>query len=507
MEEQQTKVEPTSNKLNTDITNTSEILFSSIENKQTDEINNTSMTTKDEVANNNEESNDHLPRVQIELDKLNYANESINNLELELEDSKKEYIRTIKETEDELNGLEKKLGSCVEKSRPYYDARIELNDAKEKYYIAKHRFETAQELYVAAKNVQLYAEENLENFIVSNSNDAKEKETLAKILEIAKIKVNDTELSKQSSDVEQISAFKVYEERKLLVEQFEKELKKSIEKSKKYFELKSTLNKELRFLFTKIEGLKSCLKEAKLAYQQSLNNLELISTEIHTQRQSSANTSNLTNNNDESNINNNTNTSNFETIPIEKKLISPSSSNLSSPSSSSSVSSLSIVNNKKKTSDDQLDTQASNTNDKEETTTTTNEDYDIYFSNNATSQLKNEIALKPKKISDKKIASRNNSQKLSQSIISDDDIENIGLDIKLKMYQEEINDVSKRKITGEYFVDANDAKSIDTIKPASPTTEVQPPQSQLQQQQMNSAQKASSNSSRPQFRVPAFFKK
>ena len=32
-----------------------------------------------------EEGEDHLPRVQIELDRLNYTNESINNLELELE--------------------------------------------------------------------------------------------------------------------------------------------------------------------------------------------------------------------------------------------------------------------------------------------------------------------------------------------------------------------------------------------------------------------------------------
>lgn len=37
-------------------------------------------------------------------------------------------------------------------------------------------------------------------------------------------------------------------------------------------------------MYSKIEGLKSCLKEAKNTYQQSLNNLELISTEIHALR-------------------------------------------------------------------------------------------------------------------------------------------------------------------------------------------------------------------------------
>ena len=37
-------------------------------------------------------------------------------------------------------------------------------------------------------------------------------------------------------------------------------------------------------MHSKIEGLKSCLKEAKNTYQQSLNNLESISTEIHALR-------------------------------------------------------------------------------------------------------------------------------------------------------------------------------------------------------------------------------
>lgn len=110
-------------------------------------------------------------------------------------------------------------------------------------------------------------------------------ENLAKMLQMAKIKVNEAELAKQSSDIEQIVAGRLYEEKRVQVERLEKSLRKQIEKSREYFELKAAMNKELRFLFTKIEGLKSCLKEAKFAYQQSLKNLELISTEIHSLRQ------------------------------------------------------------------------------------------------------------------------------------------------------------------------------------------------------------------------------
>lgn len=84
------------------------------------------------------ESDEHLPRVQVELDKLNYANESINSLELELEEAKREYLTTMQDSEEELAVFEKRLGSCVEKSRPYYDARIELGEAKDKYFKVKN---------------------------------------------------------------------------------------------------------------------------------------------------------------------------------------------------------------------------------------------------------------------------------------------------------------------------------------------------------------------------------
>lgn len=224
-----------------------------------------------------QESDEHLPRVQVELDKLNYANESINNLELELEESKREFIRTMQESADELDKLEKKLGACVAKSLPYYGSRLELNGAKDKYMKAKIRFETAQELYMAAKNMQMHAEECLEK---GGDGDSDQVSFLA----FSKTRVYETELAKRTSDAALVDALNEYETLRDKVNLYEKELKKSIEKSFKYFELKSSQLKELKFVFTKIEGLKSCLKEAKLTYQQSLKNLESISTEIHTQR-------------------------------------------------------------------------------------------------------------------------------------------------------------------------------------------------------------------------------
>ena len=87
-----------------------------------------------------EETDGHLPRVRAELDKLNYANESINNLELELEDSKREFIRSYDDFKYELNDLERKTGkNVIASSKCYYESRFELHEAKQKYLNAKIR--------------------------------------------------------------------------------------------------------------------------------------------------------------------------------------------------------------------------------------------------------------------------------------------------------------------------------------------------------------------------------
>lgn len=186
-----------------------------------DEIDNTSTSvhfdlsekennnSADETSELNDESDAHLPLVRVELDRLNYTNESINNLELELEESKREFLKTLMDSQIELAMLEKKIGSHVLKSRQYYEDRMSLNVMKQKYLTAKFQFETAQELYVAAKNMQMFAEESLELANNQTSNNDIEKMALEKMLKVAKFKVSETELSKQSGDLEQIAAFKV----------------------------------------------------------------------------------------------------------------------------------------------------------------------------------------------------------------------------------------------------------------------------------------------------------
>ncbi|PSN33341.1 SH3 domain-binding protein 5 [Blattella germanica] len=62
------------------------------------------------------------PRIQIELEKLNNATDEINKLEIELDEANTTFRLLLNESTRRLKLLSKKLGSCIERARPYYDS-------------------------------------------------------------------------------------------------------------------------------------------------------------------------------------------------------------------------------------------------------------------------------------------------------------------------------------------------------------------------------------------------
>lgn len=59
------------------------------------------------------------PNDYFNLDCLNYANESINNLEIEFEESKREFLRTKSDFDNDLNLFEKKLGKKLRENKTH----------------------------------------------------------------------------------------------------------------------------------------------------------------------------------------------------------------------------------------------------------------------------------------------------------------------------------------------------------------------------------------------------
>ncbi|OWF40616.1 uncharacterized protein LOC110463565 isoform X2 [Mizuhopecten yessoensis] len=219
------------------------------------------------------------PRIQVELEKLNKASEEINKLELELDDGRAGFRQALSESTQKLNALAKKLGACVEKARPYYDARVKVKDAHIDAQKTALRFERACSMHEAAKEMVQLAEQGY--MCREEPSDPAWQE----MLNHATMKVNEAEKERNESELEHMVTTVNFNEADTKVQYLQKELKRAINKSKPYFEMKANFNQSMEDLKRKIHTLEGDVGSAKSSYSDALKNLELISDDIHLQRQ------------------------------------------------------------------------------------------------------------------------------------------------------------------------------------------------------------------------------
>ncbi|KAG7162178.1 SH3 domain-binding protein 5-like [Homarus americanus] len=207
------------------------------------------------------------PRIQVELERLNTSTDTINKLEVDLDEARMLFRQLLADSTHRIDLLAKRLGKCVEQSRPYYDARIN----------AKQR---AMSQHAAAREMVFLAEEGLmQKGCVFDH-------TWQEMLNHATSKVNDAEREKIESAAEHRRTSALYHEAETRVKALQKELKRAIAKSRPYFELKSAVNQQLEAQKQQVRQLEESVARAKVTYAQALSNLETISDEIHRNRQS-----------------------------------------------------------------------------------------------------------------------------------------------------------------------------------------------------------------------------
>ncbi|XP_033732899.1 uncharacterized protein LOC117322228 [Pecten maximus] len=219
------------------------------------------------------------PRIQVELEKLNKASEEINKLELELDDGRAGFRQALSESTQKLNTLAKKLGACVEKARPYYDARVKVKDAHVEAQKTALRFERACSMHEAAKEMVQLAEQGY--MCREEPSDPAWQE----MLNHATMKVNEAEKERNESEQEHMKTTVLFNEADTKVQYLQKDLKRAINKSKPYFEMKAKFNQSMEDQKRNIHILEEDVSLAKSAYSDALKNLELISDDIHQQRQ------------------------------------------------------------------------------------------------------------------------------------------------------------------------------------------------------------------------------
>ncbi|KAM6974009.1 SH3 domain-binding protein 5-like [Tautogolabrus adspersus] len=218
------------------------------------------------------------PRIQEELEHLNQASGEINKLELQLDEARSSYRRILTDSARKLNGQGSQLGACIEKARPYYEARRLAKEAQQETQKAALRYERAVSMHTAAREMVYVAEQGL--LADRNTMDP----TWQEMLNHATAKVNEAEEERLRSEREHQRVTQLCQDAEARVQTLQKTLKKVILKSKPYFELKAQFNHILEEHKAKVVQLEEQVSKVKTRYSVALRNLEQISEQIHAHR-------------------------------------------------------------------------------------------------------------------------------------------------------------------------------------------------------------------------------
>nr|XP_060637816.1 SH3 domain-binding protein 5 [Anolis sagrei ordinatus] len=230
-----------------------------------------------------EEEEEVDPRIQGELEKLNQSTDDINRRETELEDARQKFRSVLVEATIKLDELVKKIGKAVEDSKPYWEARRVARQAQLEAQKATQDFQRATEVLRAAKETISLAEQRL------LEDDKRQFDSAwQEMLNHATQRVMEAEQTKTRSELVHKETAAKYNAAMGRMKQLEKKLKRAINKSKPYFELKAKYYVQLEQLKKTVDDLQAKLSLAKGEYKTALKNLEMISDEIHERRRASS---------------------------------------------------------------------------------------------------------------------------------------------------------------------------------------------------------------------------
>ncbi|KAF5397016.1 hypothetical protein PHET_09972 [Paragonimus heterotremus] len=89
--------------------------------------------------------------VEVQLDVLNQTAPQINVLENKLLEARANYHATLSDNSDRLKALGSKLGKCVQRARPYYEARQHQFELIQQIRIAAERYNKANAVFSASR--------------------------------------------------------------------------------------------------------------------------------------------------------------------------------------------------------------------------------------------------------------------------------------------------------------------------------------------------------------------
>uniref|UniRef100_A0A1B6CLU2 SH3 domain-binding protein 5 homolog n=1 Tax=Clastoptera arizonana TaxID=38151 RepID=A0A1B6CLU2_9HEMI len=238
-------------------------------------------SAKSESDDKNDLKEDDLdPRIKIELEKLNTATDEINTIEIEFDEAQKTFNILMNERKRRHQLWSKKLGSSMDRARPYFEALEIAKNARSECQRAAFEFQRAYEFHRAARETAALAETRY----LSQQHVWQFDTAWQESLNQATKKVAEAEHNKAESGREHQRKATLFNAAEQKVQILEQRLKKHIIKSRPYFEEMVLCQSQLEAQSNRVKELQAAVLKAKSQYASSLRQLEAISEEIHLSR-------------------------------------------------------------------------------------------------------------------------------------------------------------------------------------------------------------------------------
>uniref|UniRef100_A0A5K3FFR1 Uncharacterized protein n=1 Tax=Mesocestoides corti TaxID=53468 RepID=A0A5K3FFR1_MESCO len=215
--------------------------------------------------------------VQARLNTLNHASTLINQLEVNLDNARRDYQTLLTEATQTLASYCKKLKPSIEKARPYFDLLKTRKQLLQDLQLNSQDYRAAQSEHDDAASILDCFNANVARFGESDESDLDEVNKAVEKVNITKTKLKGLQqkhecLLSQCTSVD--DNLRSYRSR----------FGTAIRRSQPYFDSKAFYNQRMEDAKRRIDKLTEGLKTNKRLYTQTMRSLEAISNRIHESR-------------------------------------------------------------------------------------------------------------------------------------------------------------------------------------------------------------------------------
>ncbi|KER19759.1 hypothetical protein T265_11553 [Opisthorchis viverrini] len=216
---------------------------------------------------------------QSQLDILNQTAPQINQLENNLLAARATYQNTLTEHSSRLNAIGKRLGKCVQRARPYYDAKAKQAELTREIQRATERYNRANDLLTAS----CQALSKLENATPTGTRQVGDVVSLEALNQCI-FKVNEAKREALEAKEQHERLLATYNDTEKSIHNMERRLKMDIKKAQLYFSTKQRFDERMQEAKLRVESCADRVNLCKSLYAEAMLKLEQISESLHDTR-------------------------------------------------------------------------------------------------------------------------------------------------------------------------------------------------------------------------------